>query len=127
MHPESIPPNVQKERPSSNKSTFYCIKFFPAGDVYISMAIPLCIALFIGLFSAWAVAKDIYKLLKHEIEEFIKMPSKKPGDLHEGYRIAFDWLEEKDWLAKKDVGVEMAEDERATRSGKRKRTMNVNE
>ena len=90
------------------------------------MAIPLCIALFIGLFSAWAVAKDVSKLLKHQIEEFINEPSKKNGDLEKAYRIALNpvsWLA----LAEEDVGVEMAEDERATRSGKRKRTMNVNE
>ena len=40
--------------------------------------------------SAWQVIGGLQKLHKHEIEAYINEPSKKNGDLLEGYRIALD-------------------------------------
>ncbi|KIM86323.1 hypothetical protein PILCRDRAFT_40554, partial [Piloderma croceum F 1598] len=60
------------ERPSSKKSTFYCLKFFPHYD------------------HAWLVAKDIFNLQKHQIEVFINEHPKKTGDLYNGFRMALD-------------------------------------
>ncbi|KII92944.1 hypothetical protein PLICRDRAFT_37754 [Plicaturopsis crispa FD-325 SS-3] len=72
VDPDSVPPNVTKERPSNKKTTFYCVRFFPAGDF------------------AWLVAKDLSKLQTHEIEAYINEPYKRSGDLLEGYKIALD-------------------------------------
>ena len=79
--------------------------------------IPLCITLFIGLFSTWVVAKDISKLPKHQIEVFINEPPlvRTNSHLYKAYKIA---LNPASWLAEEDVAVEMAED----RLGKRKRS-----
>jgi hypothetical protein len=40
--------------------------------------------------SAWQVIAGLQKLQKHEIEAYINEPSKKNGDLLEGYKIALD-------------------------------------
>jgi len=72
VDPETVPPGVSKERPTSKKATFYCVRFFPTGDY------------------AWLVSKDISKLQPHEIESYINEPYKKSGDLLQGYRIALD-------------------------------------
>ncbi|KAF8625302.1 hypothetical protein AX15_005435 [Amanita polypyramis BW_CC] len=72
VDPATVPPAVAKERPSSKKATFYCVRFFPTGDY------------------AWLVAKDISKLQPHEIESYINEPFKRSGDLLQGYRIALD-------------------------------------
>jgi hypothetical protein len=32
VNPEKVPPIVAKERPAGKKTTFYCVRFFPAGD-----------------------------------------------------------------------------------------------
>ncbi|OAX41133.1 Tudor/PWWP/MBT [Rhizopogon vinicolor AM-OR11-026] len=81
MNPDTVPPNVAKERPAGKKTTFHCIRFFPVGDY------------------AWLVSKDISKLQQHEIEAYINEPYKKSGDLLTGYRIALDpvkWEKEKE-------------------------------
>lgn len=52
--------------------------------------------------SAWLVAKDISKLLPHEIESYINEPYKKSGELLAGYRIALDpkkWEEEREAIS----------------------------
>lgn len=51
-------------------------------------------------YSAWTVAKDLSKLQKHEIEAFVNEPSKKNGELLQGYNVALD---PEPWLAKKDA------------------------
>lgn len=61
--------------------------------------------------SAWAVAKDISRLLPHEIEAYISEPSKKNGDLKRGYEIALDpesWEKEREQL---QADAEAAEEE----------------
>jgi PWWP domain len=32
VDPDSVPSTVSKERPGSKKTSFYCVRFFPAGD-----------------------------------------------------------------------------------------------
>ncbi|KZT22577.1 Tudor/PWWP/MBT [Neolentinus lepideus HHB14362 ss-1] len=81
VDPETVPPHVAKERPQGKKSTFYCVRFFPAGDY------------------AWIVPKDISRLQKHEIEAYISEPHKKSGDLLIGYKTALSpekWEEERE-------------------------------
>ncbi|KAF7790076.1 hypothetical protein EIP86_001026 [Pleurotus ostreatoroseus] len=83
VDPESVPKNVQKERPNAKtkKGNWYCVRFFPAGDY------------------AWMVPKDISKLQTHEIQAYINEPYKRSGDLLQGYKIALDptkWEEERD-------------------------------
>ncbi|KAG6335689.1 hypothetical protein ID866_3395 [Astraeus odoratus] len=72
VNPDNVPPIVSRERPTGKKATFYCVRFFPAGDY------------------AWLVSKDISKLKEHEIQAYISEPHKKNIDLLEGYRIALD-------------------------------------
>ncbi|THH06047.1 hypothetical protein EW145_g4357 [Phellinidium pouzarii] len=72
VDPENVPKEVAKERPGSKKQTFYCVRFFPAGD------------------HAWVPPKDLSKLKTHEIEAYIAEPHKKSGDLLTGYRIALN-------------------------------------
>ncbi|KAF9447901.1 hypothetical protein P691DRAFT_705908 [Macrolepiota fuliginosa MF-IS2] len=81
VDPGSVPPVVLKERPTTKKTQFYCVRFFPTGDF------------------AWLVSKDISKLQPHEIQSYINEPNKKSGDLLQGYRIALDptkWEEERE-------------------------------
>ncbi|KAG2016634.1 hypothetical protein CC2G_009784 [Coprinopsis cinerea AmutBmut pab1-1] len=91
VDPETVPAAVSEDRPTNKKATFYCVRFFPAGDY------------------AWLVEKDISKLQPHEIESYISEPHKKSADLLEGYRIALDpakWLEERDALASEAAEAE---------------------
>ncbi|KAG9009593.1 hypothetical protein FRB94_011856 [Tulasnella sp. JGI-2019a] len=93
VDPDKVSKTVKKEKPISKKTTFYCVRFFPAGD------------------HSWAVAKDLSRLLPHEIEAYISEPSKKNGDLKRGYEIALDptsWEEEHD---QKQADAEAAEEE----------------
>ncbi|KAG8864527.1 hypothetical protein FRB96_005030 [Tulasnella sp. 330] len=93
VDPEKVSKTVKKEKPVSKKTTFYCVRFFPAGD------------------HSWAVAKDLSRLLPHEIEAYINEPSKKNGDLKRGYEIALDptaWEEEHD---QKQADADAAEEE----------------
>ena len=49
--------------------------------------------------SAWLVSKDISRLKPHEIEAFINEPSKRSGELLDGYKVALDpakWEEEQE-------------------------------
>ncbi|TFK53769.1 hypothetical protein OE88DRAFT_1626490 [Heliocybe sulcata] len=81
VDPETVPAQVGKERPQGKKSTFYCVRFFPAGDY------------------AWIVPKDISRLQKHEIEAYISEPHKKSGDLLIGYKTALNpekWEEDRE-------------------------------
>lgn len=81
VNPDTVPSAVSKERPAGKKTTFHCVRFFPAGDY------------------AWLVSKDISKLKQHEIEAYINEPHKKSGDLLTGYRIALDpskWEKERE-------------------------------
>ncbi|KXN91181.1 PWWP domain-containing protein 1 [Leucoagaricus sp. SymC.cos] len=81
VDPETVPGPVMKERPTTKKTHFYCVRFFPTGDY------------------AWLVSKDISKLQPHEIQSYINEPYKKSGELLQGYRIAMDptkWEEERD-------------------------------
>ncbi|KAG1869768.1 hypothetical protein C8R48DRAFT_98786 [Suillus tomentosus] len=81
VNPGTVPSAVSKERPAGKKTTFHCVRFFPAGDY------------------AWLVSKDISKLKQHEIEAYINEPHKKSGDLLTGYRIALDpskWEKERE-------------------------------
>jgi hypothetical protein len=83
VNPENVPPAVRKERPAGKKSTFHCVRFFPAGDY------------------AWLISKDISRLKEHEIRAYINEPHKKNGDLLTGYRIALDpekWEKERESL-----------------------------
>ncbi|KAL4246596.1 hypothetical protein ABKN59_008780 [Abortiporus biennis] len=129
VNPESVPPNVAKERPNgkSKKGTWYCVRFFPDGDY------------------AWMVPKDISKLQQHEIQAYINEPYKRSGDLLQGYRIALDpskWEEERDamqaemeqeednaevdQLNESDEGEdEPEEEEKKTKTKKRKRESEV--
>lgn len=55
------------------------------------------------------MAKDISKLQRHEIEAYVNEPSKKSGDLREGYQIALDpekWLAEKEAQAQEYADAE---------------------
>ncbi|KAJ3561459.1 hypothetical protein NP233_g10179 [Leucocoprinus birnbaumii] len=81
VDPDSVPGPVLKERPTTKKAQFYCVRFFPTGDY------------------AWLVAKDISRLQNHEIQAYINEPFKKSGELLQGYRIALDptkWEEERE-------------------------------
>ncbi|KIJ68081.1 hypothetical protein HYDPIDRAFT_107720 [Hydnomerulius pinastri MD-312] len=81
VNPDNVPPSVAKERPAGKKTTFHCVRFFPAGDY------------------AWLVSKDISKLKEHEIQAYISEPHKKNGELLTGYRIALDpekWEKERE-------------------------------
>ncbi|KIM69674.1 hypothetical protein SCLCIDRAFT_1208172 [Scleroderma citrinum Foug A] len=81
VNPDNVPSSVSKERPTGKKATFYCVRFFPAGDY------------------AWLVSKDISKLKDHEIQAYISEPHKKNADLLAGYRIAVDpqkWEKERE-------------------------------
>ncbi|KAF8840708.1 hypothetical protein BDN67DRAFT_607663 [Paxillus ammoniavirescens] len=83
VNPDNVPPSVSKERPAGKKSTFHCVRFFPAGDY------------------AWLVSKDISRLKEHEIRAYINEPHKKNADLLTGYRIALDpekWEKERETL-----------------------------
>lgn len=87
IDPEAAPKKVKAERPTSKKVTFYCVRFFPVGD------------------HSWLPAKDVSRLLPHEINAYISEPSKKKGDLLEGYKIAkdpTDWRKVKDELARRE-------------------------
>ncbi|KAL5507466.1 hypothetical protein ACEPAH_6922 [Sanghuangporus vaninii] len=94
VDPEKVPKEVTKERPAGKKATFYCVRFFPAGD------------------HAWVPPKDLSKLKKHEIEAYINEPHKKSGDLLSGYRIALDpstW--EREMESKREAAEEAEADE----------------
>lgn len=81
VDPQALSKDVLRERPQNKKSSFYCVRFFPKGD------------------HAWLVSKDISRLKPHEIEAFINEPSKRSGELLDGYKIALDpakWEEEQD-------------------------------
>jgi len=81
VDPQALSKEVLRERPQNKKSSFYCVRFFPKGD------------------HAWLVSKDISRLKPHEIEAFINEPSKRSGELLDGYKIALDpakWEEEQD-------------------------------
>jgi hypothetical protein len=81
VDPQNVSKEVLRERPHNKKSSFYCVKFFPKGD------------------HAWLVAKDISRLKPHEIEAFINEPSKRSGELLDGYKVAVDpakWEEEQE-------------------------------
>ena len=54
---------------------------------------------FLIYYSAWLVSKDISRLKPHEIEAFINEPSKRSGELLDGYKVAVDpakWEEEQE-------------------------------
>lgn len=94
VDPDSVPPAVQKERPGGKKNTFYCVRFFPAGDY------------------SWLPSKELSKLHRHEIEAYRNDPHKKSGDLLKGYEIALDpgpWETEKKRLADEFAANEQAE------------------
>ncbi|KAG8906576.1 hypothetical protein FRC01_007955 [Tulasnella sp. 417] len=90
VDPENVAKHVKKERPISKKTTFYCVRFFPAGDY------------------SWAVAKDLSRLQQHEIEAYINEPSKKNSELKRGYEVALNptpWIEE---IERKEADAEAA-------------------
>ncbi|KAF8186139.1 hypothetical protein K438DRAFT_1765472 [Mycena galopus ATCC 62051] len=79
VDPTTVPKAVSKERPGSKKSVVYAIRFFPAGDY------------------AWLGPKELVRLTPGAINAFINDPTKRTGDLLEGYRKALDptaWEEE---------------------------------
>lgn len=81
VDPQAVSKEVLRERPQNKKSSFYCVRFFPKGD------------------HAWLVSKDISRLKPHEIEAFINEPSKRSGELLDGYKVALDpakWEEEQE-------------------------------
>ncbi|KAH9973947.1 hypothetical protein BJV74DRAFT_782618 [Russula compacta] len=81
VDPLTVSKEVLRERPQNKKSSFYCVRFFPKGD------------------HAWLVSKDISRLKPHEIEAFINEPSKRSGELLDGYKVALDpakWEEEQE-------------------------------
>ncbi|KAI0266949.1 hypothetical protein BC834DRAFT_871703 [Gloeopeniophorella convolvens] len=81
VDPQNVSKEVLRERPQNKKSSFYCVRFFPKGD------------------HSWLVAKDISRLKQHEIEAFINEPSKRSGELLDGYKVALDpakWEEEQE-------------------------------
>ncbi|QRW21830.1 PWWP domain protein [Rhizoctonia solani] len=93
IDPNEAPSKVKSERPVSKKVTFYCVRFFPVGD------------------HAWLPTKDVSRLLPHEIQAYLAEPSKRKGDLLEGYKIANDpheWRKEKDALAERERANEAA-------------------
>ncbi|KIO30362.1 hypothetical protein M407DRAFT_242247 [Tulasnella calospora MUT 4182] len=90
VDPENVAKHVKKERPISKKTTFYCVRFFPAGDY------------------SWAVAKDLSRLQQHEIEAYINEPSKKNSELKRGYEVALNptpWIDE---IERKEADAEAA-------------------
>jgi len=92
---DNVPPAVARERLTSKKTKFYCVRFFPAGDY------------------SWLVPKDLSLLQKHEIEAYINEPHKKSGDLLAGYKIALNPAEwEKQMTAQQEAmqEAEMEED-----------------
>jgi len=100
IDPDAAPSKVKAERPVSKKVTFYCVRFFPVGD------------------HAWLPSKDVSRLLPHEIASYISEPSKRKGELLEGYKIAnepHDWRKSKDALAQREK--ELAESGAAPDSG----------
>lgn len=61
--------------------------------------------------SAWLPTKDVSRLLPHEISTFLSEPTKRKGDLLEGYKIANDpheWRKQKDSLAQRERANEAA-------------------
>ncbi|KAJ1304943.1 hypothetical protein OPQ81_006076 [Rhizoctonia solani] len=93
IDPDEAPTKVKQERPVSKKVTFYCVRFFPVGD------------------HAWLPTKDVSRLLPHEIQAYLAEPSKRKGDLLEGYKIAndpYEWRKEKDALAERERANEAA-------------------
>ncbi|KAH7339980.1 hypothetical protein B0J17DRAFT_627981 [Rhizoctonia solani] len=93
IDPDEAPTKVKQERPQSKKVAFYCVRFFPVGD------------------HAWLPTKDVSRLLPHEIAAYLAEPSKRKGDLMEGYKIANDpheWRKEKDALAERERANEAA-------------------
>ena len=78
VEPDSAPPAVQKERPGGKKNAFYCVRFFPRGDLYVYLVVFTRRSLFSSTRSSWLVSKDISKLQKHEIEFYVNEPHKKP-------------------------------------------------
>ncbi|KAH9059016.1 hypothetical protein EDB87DRAFT_1675247 [Lactarius vividus] len=81
VDPQAVSKEVLRERPQNKKSSFYCVRFFPKGD------------------HAWLVSKDISRLKTHEIEAFINEPSKRSGELLDGYKVALNptkWEEEQE-------------------------------
>lgn len=81
VDPQNVSKDVMRERPQNKKSSFYCVRFFPRGD------------------HSWLVSKDISRLKTHEIEAFISEPSKRSGELLDGYKVALDptkWEEEQE-------------------------------
>ncbi|KAI9508598.1 hypothetical protein F5148DRAFT_979523 [Russula earlei] len=81
VDPQNVSKEVLRERPQNKKSSFYCVRFFPKGD------------------HAWLVSKDISRLKPHEIEAFINEPSKRSGELLDGYKVALDpakWEEDQE-------------------------------
>jgi len=81
VDPQSVSKEVLRERPQNKKSSFYCVRFFPKGD------------------HSWLVSKDISRLKTHEIEAFINEPSKRSGELLDGYKVALNptkWDEEQE-------------------------------
>ena len=57
------------------------------------------VALSLNQPSAWLVSKDISRLKTHEIEAFINEPSKRSGELLDGYKVALNpakWEEEQE-------------------------------
>lgn len=138
-----------KERPTTRKTHFYCVRFFPTGD--LSVVSPPLHRLYIlsdslSLDSAWLVAKDISKLQSHEIQSYISEPNKKSGELLQGYRIALDptkWEEERETarrlVAEEEANAEVdqldseedgsgdldEEDVKAKKSRKRKRELDI--
>ncbi len=65
------------------------------------------------LHSAWQVAKDMSKLLKHEIEAYIREPSKKSGELMDAYKTALDPTE---WEARLEQLQQELEEEKRNAS-----------
>ncbi|KAG8690583.1 hypothetical protein FRC08_010483 [Ceratobasidium sp. 394] len=91
IDPEAAPNKVKAERPLSKKVTFYCVRFFPVGD------------------HSWLPTKDVSRLLPHEITAYINEPTKKKGELLEGYKIAsdpYEWRKTKDALAAREKELE---------------------
>ncbi|KAF5348117.1 hypothetical protein D9756_010760 [Leucocoprinus leucothites] len=92
VDPDNLAEIVLKERPTTKKTHFYCVRFFPTGDF------------------AWLVSKDISKLQTHEIQAYINEPFKKSGELLQGYRIALDPSK---WIAEREAQARLAAEEEA--------------
>ena len=39
VNPDNVPSKVAKERPAGKKTVFHCIRFFPTGDLCVSIAL----------------------------------------------------------------------------------------